>query len=592
MRPKSLHSLTRLLLTSLIFFGRTVTVAALPELQSRQECDTAICPDWSWFSTVGEKAQGTWQSISEYLGGLLPKDSLEEQIPTNPTEPLLPGSGRSIDPQDPLETEAAPQIELFSVTENCQAGAPDANDDSNDQSQLRQCSEVPAQIVVPTDCTSPKNALVAQKLVVMDPSFQTSRSPRCPGENGVVFWLAHITPDQAAKILAETDGAVTGIAPDSPFKSGSLTPAPELMTVRNFVPEQTKMEDPLKTKRGVLQVEVQEEDDLYDPSLAFLSIPPGQTFGYSKSYAFFGTAVQSAMQTDIRVYLVDSGYDPSSGQIREEGLEWLYGMNARMRKSDNHPDHHGTCMASKIGGPKYGVLQRGLVFTIVKTSDTVASFIDSLGQILGDVNNKKTSVEGRAVVQISGQWHVSKPQESILNPMYQGILALLNSKIMVVSSSPSPEISIGEDTWPASFSRNSDMITVGAVSPLPLPNIPYGSRYPWSLAGPETVSAPGAGFCKSAGGVEAPLAGPGMAAAVTTGLIAYFLAIPDLQEYLLAQSNWASAVKQYVLAMSYPRYELVISVWNGLDSGERKKRYNTPGDPWIGIPYPGNPRFQ
>ena len=71
--------------------------------------------------------------------------------------------------------------------------------------------------------------MVAQKLAVMDPSLKTSRSPRCPGENGLVFWLAHITLDEAAIILAETNGAVQGIRPDAPFKSDPLTPAPELM---------------------------------------------------------------------------------------------------------------------------------------------------------------------------------------------------------------------------------------------------------------------------------------------------------------------------------------------------------------------------
>lgn len=160
---------------------------------------------------------------------------------------------------------------------------------------------------------------------------------------------------------------------------------------------------------------------------------------------------------------------------------------------------------------------------------------------------------------------------------------------MVVSSAP--HVSTGVDTWPASFAGVSDMITVGAVSPLPLPGIPYGSRYPWSL-GSVTVNAPGGGFCITTGGKEQPFIGPGMAAAVTTGLIAYFLAIPDLQQYFLAQPNWASAVKRYVVAMSYPRYELAISVWNGLDAKEGKTTHNTPGDPWIGIPYPGNPRFQ
>lgn len=577
---------------SLILLGCTVTVAALPELHSRQECDTVVCPDWSWFSTIGGKAQDTWQSISGYLGGLLLKEDppeAEEQTPTNPTEPVVPGSWRSIDPQNPWDTEPEPQIELFSGTEECPVGAPDANYDSNDQSQQRQCSVAPAQIVVPTDCTSPKNALVAQKLAVMDPSYKTSRSPRCPGENGVVFWLAYITPDQAANILAETDGAVEGIAPDSPFNSGPLTPAPELITNHELVPRKPKIESRLKRKRDVLEVEVQGSDDLTDPSLAYLSIPPGQTYGYSRKYAFFKTAVHSAWRRDIRVFLVDSGYDPSSGQIRQKGLRWIYAIGASHTKSDNHPDYHGTCMASKISGQENGVFQRGPVFTIVKTSDSVGSFLDSLGYILTDVLHQTPSLQGRAVVQIGGQWKVKRTEAFIIDIMREGILALLTCKVMVVS--PSPHVSTGDDTWPASLARMTDMITVGAVSPLPLPGVPYGSRYPWSI-GSATVHAPGGGFCKITAGVEQPFVGPGVAAAVTTGLIAYFLAIPDLQEYFMAQPSWASAVKRYVVAMSYPRHQLLTSVWNGLDAEELRRTLNTPGDPWIGIPYPGNPRFQ
>lgn len=583
---------------SLIFLWCTETVAALPELHHREEYDSVVCPDLSWFSTIGEKAQDTWQSISGYLGGLLLKDPPEEQIPTNPpTEPLLPGSGRSIDPQNPWDTEPAPQIELFSSTEECPVGTPDANYDSNDQSPLRPCSIAPAQIVVPTDCTSPKNALVAQKLAVMDPSFKISRSPRCPGENGVVFWLAYITPDQAATILAETDGAVKGIAPDSPFKSGPLTPAPELTSSHELVPRNPKIEDRLKKKkkRGILESEVRGSADRHhDPSLTYLSIPPGQSHGYSQKYTFFKTAVQSALRSSIRLYLVDSGYDPRSGQIRQEGLEWLFGLGTSKRKNDNHPQSHGTCMASKISGRENGVFPGGPVFTIVKTSDTVASFIDALGYILTDVNEKEASVVGRAVVQISGQWRMRASEVFIMDAMYQGILALLDFKVMVVTATP--DISTGKDTFPASFETISHIITVGAISPLSLPNIPYGSKYPWSIGSP-TVNAPGSGFCQitppgGTGRNDQAFMGPAMAAAITTGLVAYFLAIPDLQEYFLTQPDWASALKRYVVAMSYPRYQLVTSVWNGLDSGDGKKIYNTPADPWIGIPYPGNPRFQ
>ena len=588
MRQKSV---IRLFLTSLIFLGYALIVTALPELHPRQQCNSAVCPDWSWLGTTGEELQGTWQSIGAYLGGLLLKDPPEEQIPTIPTDPLLPGSGQTINPQNPYETEPTPQTELFSGTTKCPVGAPDSNYDSNDENRdLRQCSVAPAQIVVPTDCTSPKNAMVAQKLALMDPSFKTSRSPRCPGENGVVFWLAYITPDQAVSISSETDGAVKGIAPDSPFKSDPLTPAPELMNGQKVVPRQSKADSPLKKKRGTLQVHVQDWDYLFDPSLTFLSTSPGQTDDGREKYVFFETAVQSAMQQDIRVYLVGSGYDPRSGQVRSKGLEWIYGIGATQEESDNHPGHHGTCMASKIGGPQHGVLPGGPVFTIVKIIDTVASLIDSLGYVLTDVFEKNYLVQGRAVVQINGQWLMNENEAFIIDAIRQGIIALLDYKIMVVSASPGGPPGTRITTWPASLAALTDMITVGAVAPVSLPDIPYGSRYAWSIGNSVTLNAPGGGLCETVEGLN-QLVGPSMAAAVATGLIAYFLAIPDLQAYFLAQPNWAWAVKHYMSAMSYPRHGLVTSVWNGLDSEESKLTYNTPGDPWIGIPYPGNPRF-
>lgn len=250
-------------------------------------------------------------------------------------------------------------------------------------------------------------------------------------------------------------------------------------------------------------------------------------------------------------------------------------------------------MASKIGGRRSGVLPGGPVFTIVKIIPTVASFIDSLGAILYDVLFRKPSVvEGRAVVLITGFWLLGLDERYIANVMLYSINTLLNSKVMVVAAAPFGKPGERIYTWPSSLARVTDMITVGAVTPVTKPAMPYGSRYPWSIAiDTVTVNAPGEGLCGMKDGTIHPMKGPSIAAAVVTGLIAYFLAIPDLQEYFQAQPDWSIAVKNYVLAMSFPRHELVNAVWNGLDSEASMETYNTPGDPWIGIPYPGNPRF-
>ena len=45
----------------------------------------------------------------------------------------------------------------------------------------------------------------------------------------------------------------------------------------------------------------------------------------------------------------------------------------------------------------------------------------------------------------------------------------------------------------------------------------------------------------------------------------------------MAQPNFELAVKQYVIAMSYPRNGLVTSMWNGLDAREVCTVYKEPG---------------
>lgn len=270
--------------------------------------------------------------------------------------------------------------------------------------------------------------------------------------------------------------------------------------------------------------------------------------------------------------------------------------SAPRKKPGDRKDHHGTCIASKIGGLRFGVFKGGPVFTIVKVSASVASLIDVLGKILFDIRDiKKVLVEGRAVVNINSQWALGEDNSEAILQMIMAINAILDFKIMVVTPATTTYFQeVGNDAWPGNIAEAVDFITVGGVAPIELnPTTPYGSLVDWALPG-ATVYAPAVGFCvMSANQVdEEAYNGPPMPAAITTRLIAYFLAIPDLYDYFMAQPNWASAVKRYVVAMSYPRHQLVPSVWNGIDWEDEKESYNVPGDPWIGIPYTGNPRFQ
>ncbi|MCJ1342365.1 hypothetical protein MMC31_000547 [Peltigera leucophlebia] len=469
--------------------------------------------------------------IGGYLDGLFLKP--EQQSQADPTIPLLPGSGEP-NPQNPFATELTPQIELFSGTEKCPVGVPDLNYDSTDQNQnSHQCTVAPAQIIIPTDCTSPKNALVVQKLAAIDPPFKTSKSPRCPGENGVVFWLAYLTADQAAMLLAETDGAVEGITPDSPFKSVPLTPAPELIASQEVIPETTKIGSRLKKKRAILQVESIEWTRASDPSLTFLSTPPGRTNRNSRKYTYFKTAVDDARRQDIRVYLVDTGYAPGSGQIRgwSGSMEWA----PREKKVK--------VMATFLY----------LVMELAWCPKSVAGVLGSFQGGLYLQLSKYSLPWPHLSTRWAPSWKMFFSENHSSWRVELCINTLLNSKVMIVAAAPFGKPGERIYTWPSSLARVTDMITIGAVIPVTKPAMPYRSRYHWSVAvDTVTVNAPGSGLFIRKDDTIRPLKGPSMAAAVVTVLIAYFLAIPDLQEYFQAQPDWALAVKDYLLAMSFP----------------------------------------
>lgn len=205
------------------------------------------------------------------------------------------------------------------------------------------------------------------------------------------------------------------------------------------------------------------------------------------------------------------------------------------------------------------------------------------------------------MVYISGQWPIKEINRDAINVMQEAMKALLSLKAMVVA--PTGSFDEGEKMTvniPADLAQTTDFIIAGAVVPFLTRVNPswnpswFGQSIPGTLTGPAvTASAPGSGFCYAKGTSVKSYTGLGIAGAVMTGLVAYFLAIPDLHRYFMAQSNFALAVKQYVIAMSYPRNGLVSAVWNGLDARDTRTVYNEPGgEPWIGIPYTGNPRFQ
>lgn len=594
----------RAILTSLIYFEFALTVAAFPRLFPRQDaCDQFFCLDWS---NLDIPAQQTVDTVGAYLRGLFLQDHIDPQTPTIPTEQPLPGIGPDSSQQNsefksPTDTQTSPQIPPLAGSEQCTqyalpVGAPELINDEDGSENPRPCGVTTAYIIIPTDCGSPENSEVERILFAMDPTLQTSGSPWCQAENAVMFWLANLSPEKAMDLKGQTKGAVKTVMPDGQFRTEPLTPAPELM-IQGQVPAAVGTDGRLKV-RDQLEVQFKRyaSRDFADPSLTFLSNAPDAPKEDVKDYVYFKSAVEASQAQEVRVYAIGSGFEKTNPDVPHSKLEYIYGFGCRTLPNDDDEEGHDSCMVSKIGGERFGVFPNGPAFTLVKIGPALSAFFDSLAKVIRDIISKPY-LTGRAVVHISGHWPAEEIDRDAITMMQQGIQALLNLKVMIVTSAGS--FSEGDQmilNMPADLAKTTDFITAGSVVPIFILSTPslFGQRLPGTLTGPAvTVSAPGLGFCYTKGTDVEAYTGSGIAGAVMAGLVAYFLAIPDLHRYFMAQPNFAFAVKQYVIAMSYPRNGLVTSVWNGLDARETRTVYNQPGgEPWIGIPYAGNPRFQ
>ena len=632
------------LFTSLICFESALTVVAFSRLFPRQDaCDLLFCLDNYW-STLGTSAQQTFDTFDAYLRGIFLQDQgIDAQTETIPKGQglLLPGISSEWDSiqqtpelKIPTETQTSPQILPLTGSDPCNqyappVGAPELTSDEDESQKFRPCGVITAYIVVPSDCGSPENTNVEKILFGIDPEFKTSRSPWCQVGNGVMFWLGNLSPEQAMDLKGQAGGAVKIVMPDVQLRTEALTPAPELMAQWPTTPAAAGGTDGQGRRvkvRDLLEVQIRKyrNKEIPDPSLTFLSNAPEAPKADLRDYVYFKSAVQASQaQEEVRVYVIDRGYYKKNPDIPHNKLTYLYCLGYVPQPNEDEDDKTGggggsSCLVSKIGGKKFGVFPNGPAFTIVKIGPNLSSLFDAFGNVIRDRTSKPDLI-GRAVVYISGHWRpaaAAPAQENeidldrdanAINLMQQAIQALLNLKVMVVTHAGTYNTeSQGTQmrlSMPADLASTMDFITAGSVVPFVSPENPwwFGQTIIGTGTGPAvTVSAPGSGFCysniKGTNKVQPlPYTGSGLAGAVMTGLVAYFLAIPDLYRYFMAQPNFALAVKQYVVAMSYPRRNgLVSAVWNGLDARDTTRTvYNEPGgEPWIGIPYPGNPRFQ
>lgn len=414
----------------------------------------------------------------------------------------------------------------------------------------------------------------------------------CPTKGGISYWVAKLTSEQADVIKKRAE-AVKAVERDSKYASDGfgVTSATAGMQKRMRAPVMQKRAR-LK-KRATLQVTKQPTQDL---SLSFISTPRGQT--NSRTYTYLQSTGRG-----IRIYLIGRGYY-SAGLDEFAGLDvkWIFATGTSSSEIDKTNEQVGTCAASKILGRNFGVMKgREVELTIVKIAPEVSSFLDALGKIiekLGRWLGVKQPVGGYAIVCIHYGWLENSPtvqdtRTAFENKMVAAITAsqmerliseLVRMNVVIVTASGQDERNDFPDTidlLPAKFASDHDIITVGAVYATDDPDT-NGRRYGWSHGAENVVvSAPGSGRCVSRTNPSGFLVadGTGISTTLVTGLVAYYLSLPDLGNHLRGFDNIPHAVIQYLDYKSYPRFGAVESIWNGLDPQSTKTEWQY----WLGL---------
>ena len=565
------------ILTYLTYFS------SVSGLFARQSCGDSL---WCPAGDLGSSLEGTFGAYFDWLLNSQPAPDATPTIPELESIPDDDGAKSSDLPEgtdmaNPSTTNLQPDIQIDVTAppaaspgsdDGCEALLPTSLDTQilPGSTDLHTCETVTAYLIWPLRCDDrAQNILTEQAISKIDGRFLTSRDPLCAFEGGVLFWLAKLTPDQII-FLKKMTTAVRAITPNSPYHFSDLTRTSTSRWAKEFDQTTKTTTDRNKKRAPPALIVVKQKFKLIDPSLTFLSTSLNQENTHNE-YAFF-----SSGGSGVRVYIVDTGLDRSFRNIDfnpqhklQKSIEWIYALDVATKTTDGDPDGHGTCMASKIGGPFFGVAKRSSLI-IAKATPSVGSFIDVLGKVLSAIQKRPFFGRAETVISIAGGW-IPPSRDDADAIAIQTLMEELTIKCQAVvvthaGAAASPQDNYGEIVmYPALLAKDLDIITVGSVQASQGDN--YGQSFPWSLSGEAlSLSAPGNGYCAGLGPEVHGAEGPSFAGAVVAGLVAYFLGIPELQAWFRIQKNLPGAMMGFVKGLSYKRFMAQESVWNGLDA--------------------------
>lgn len=410
------------------------------------------------------------------------------------------------------------------------------------------CGVATAKIIWPQNCGDIiANVNILNALIAITGSAEKVgiSSNRC----GTFFWTASLTEEQMEKLTADTPGIDTIV----PNTTGQWNRSPG--TRRHI------------ERRATVLVESDAS-----PDLSYISTPQSMKNPDYK-YARFPNA-----GSGVTVYIVDDGAARSLKEFTTNNVikGYMYGLGSSPKRAG--ASTHGTCVASKVGGFRDGVVNNADLI-IVQIEIEISSLLDALKQIVMKCEAQVEAgqyVHGYTVVQIA-IGHQDYPYDPNTIKLTGLIQELVESyQVIVVAASKdlqSEVVEVGKiDVWKQILHREPviPIILVGAI------DMRSGNPKPSSTnnANDLTVGAPDDGWCASAiwwnPWPRTRMPGNSIASGVVSGLAADLLSRGYIRQHLgldLPENRnlIPQLVRDYIVSKAYPRRQATaLCIWNGL----------------------------
>lgn len=493
-------------------------IIASPPLSPRQESIWGLPSSQQIIDFFG----AGWGIIDSFFDG--------SDFPESPQQP-----GRGL-PEDSTKVGPLVQPQPLQTDDECSQ--------QPDGAANNQCNVGTSRIIFARDCgNDAQNSAIGQLLA--NTVYSGSVSTIVDDDCGVVFWAGKFTEESAERIR-ETNG-VLGVEPDIPLYDTSNKDFRMLKTPKSR-PEESESHI---RKRDTLIT----QSPPVSTDLSFVSNPPNHV---GDGYVYYSAAGEG-----INVYIIETGADAlnkefSSGVIKR----WIHTSSAPRTEPEMDLEGHGTCIASKVAGIKYGVAKKASLI-MVKIAKVCHSMLEALVRILNDLRRRRKAGEniaGYNVITIQHRTAVGRKVPKLTTALMKLLISAIMEKYAVVIVCAAGNDAREVDSLPSSFSPMLPLIVVGGVDP------DTGDRTMYSNFGPAvTVSAPSEVVCAS------PLDGSGwakegtsFAAPAVAGLVAYFLSLQDVGPMLRKVPGLiVQTVKQYIMDSAYIRpHGIDKAIWN------------------------------